>query len=198
MNQGRRLLSVALLTQLVGAALALLVVGRTWQTVTVARPAPLGTQVDHVSGHSLDAAITGLAIVALAGLVAVFATRGLWRRGLGVLLALCGVLVAWRAVRDLAAVSPARARALASSAHGGVGIDASSVTHVSVAAAWPALSVLGGVLIAAAGVLIAVKGASWAGMSSRYEAPAARRDVQADGDVALWQALDRGDDPTRN
>jgi hypothetical protein len=32
-------------------------------------------------------------------------------------------------------------------------------------------------------------------MSARYDAPGARQRVQ-DPDVALWDALDRGDDPT--
>jgi uncharacterized membrane protein (TIGR02234 family) len=63
------------------------------------------------------------------------------------------------------------------------------------------LSVVGGVLILAAGLLIAWHGGQWRAMSARYEAP--RRPDEADperarakADASLWAALERGEDPT--
>jgi hypothetical protein len=49
-------------------------------------------------------------------------------------------------------------------------------------------------LLVAAGLLIVVRGRSWASMSSRYDAPAQR---PREGEASLWEALDRGEDPTK-
>ncbi len=171
-------------------------VGRTWQTVTVSRPRPLVDAVGHVSGHTLDAAITGLAVVGLAGVVAVVATRGLARRLVGVLLALAGLFMMWRAAHDIPAVSADRGRSLATSGNSGVGIDASSSVHVVVSAGWPAAAIVAGGLVAAGGVLIVLRGGEWSGMSTRYEAPAEAA-PPGDDDVAMWRSLDQGEDPTR-
>jgi hypothetical protein len=64
--------------------------------------------------------------------------------------------------------------------------------HVS---AWWVLSLVGGVLLAASGLLTAVRGRRWPGMSSRYERPGPARPA-TDDPASLWKALDRGDDPT--
>lgn len=56
--------------------------------------------------------------------------------------------------------------------------------------------VAGGVVTAAAGCWVAVRGPRWARWSGRYERPGGGTDG---GDVparALWDALDRGEDPT--
>ncbi|MGW4798927.1 Trp biosynthesis-associated membrane protein [Nonomuraea sp. NPDC004297] len=47
------------------------------------------------------------------------------------------------------------------------------------------------------GVVAIVRGPGWAGMSARYERdPAQGAQAQVKDDKALWDALDRGDDPT--
>ena len=192
----RPLFAIALLADLIGSVLALLVVGRTWQTVTVSRARPLIDDVDRVTGHSLDAAVTGLAVVGLAGVVAVLATRGLARRLIGALLALAGVFMVWRAGHDLSAVSATRGRSIATSGNAGVGIDSSSLVRVTVSSAWPLLAVMAGLLIAIGGLLVTLRGGQWSAMSSRYEAPAAAVPT-GDEDVVLWRSLDQGEDPTR-
>jgi hypothetical protein len=53
----------------------------------------------------------------------------------------------------------------------------------------------GGLLVLAAGVIAVVRGRRWAQMGSRYDAPGAAR-LSAEGSPALWDALDRGEDPT--
>src|SRR5579875_3882920 len=90
--------ALALLLDLVGAGGALLLATRDWQTITTPRPSPLHADVLHITGRTVDTAPTALALVALAGVVAVLATRGIVRRVVGVVLALAGVGLVWRAI----------------------------------------------------------------------------------------------------
>ena len=59
---------------------------------------------------------------------------------------------------------------------------------------WPWAALVGSVLLAAGGLLVALRGRRWAVLSGRYDAPAARRTAP---EVSAWEALDRGEDPTR-
>jgi uncharacterized membrane protein (TIGR02234 family) len=187
--------AVALLLDLVGAAGALLVSVRHWQTIITPRPAPLHDDVLALSGRTVDAAPTALALVALAGVVAVLATRGLARRVVGGVLLLAGAALVWRAIASAGAVSTRRARTLVVEHHATV--DAAAVVpHVQTHAVWPALTAVCGVLVLAAGALVARRGHRWQVMSARYEArPAADADP-GKAATALWTALDRGEDPT--
>jgi uncharacterized membrane protein (TIGR02234 family) len=186
-----------LLLDLVGAAGALLISLRTWQTVETARPAPLHLDVLYLNGRTVDAAPTALSLVALAGIVAVLATRGVARRVVGVVLALAGAALVWRALASTAAVGTTRARALVTERHRTVDASA-AVPHVSTQAVWPALTAVCGVLVLAAGLLIAWRGHRWQVMSARYEARTPANDADgARAATTLWTALDRGEDPTR-
>ena len=71
---------------------------------------------------------------------------------------------------------------------------------------WRALTLVGAVVVVAAGLLVAWRAANWPAMSSRFDPPerarprqaalAARR-VPAAGDTAtIWESLSRGEDPT--
>jgi uncharacterized membrane protein (TIGR02234 family) len=196
----------ALLLDLLGAAGTLLLASRTWQTVITPRPRPLADDVLQLTGRTIDDAGTALSLVALAGVVAVLATRGLGRRVIGAVLALAGAALVWRALLGLDAVSAARARSLVRSKHTGVAIDSAVAPHVTVHPQWAIVTVLCGVVIVTAGVLIALRGPTWAAMSARYEAPgteAPLSEVDAENlrtraSASLWTALDRGDDPTRS
>jgi uncharacterized membrane protein (TIGR02234 family) len=118
----------------------------------------------------------------------------------GAVLVLAGGAIVWRAVLASAAVGAARARTLLQQHHPGAPIASNSVPRVSASLGWPIVSVICGVLVLAAGALVALHGHRWASLSSRYESQPAG----ADGDGAssaraaasMWNALDRGDDPT--
>jgi uncharacterized membrane protein (TIGR02234 family) len=184
---------VALLLDVVGAAVILLVATRTWQTVTVLRPGQPAI-VDDIRGRTLDAGPTGLAVAALAAVVAVVATRGLLRRLVGLALAALGVVAVWLSVDASLRLSVSRARALVAQAHPGSALGS---LHVATHSAWALASALGGLLIAAAGSFVMWRGHRWLAMSTRYEAPAADDETaRARRDVSMWNALDRGDDPT--
>jgi uncharacterized membrane protein (TIGR02234 family) len=189
-----RAFGLALLLDLLGAGGVLLASVREWQTLRAARPAPLRDVVLGVSGRTVDAAPTALAVVALAGVVAVLATRGIARRAVGGVLAVAGVVLAVRAVLAAGAVGDGRARSLLAAHRRSVdvtGLHASVTTH----AVWPALTVVGALLIVAGGGLVAWRGAQWQAMSRRYEAPDPEQE-SARTATTMWTALDRGHDPT--
>jgi uncharacterized membrane protein (TIGR02234 family) len=204
--------ALALLLDLVGAAVALLVAGRTWQVVHTPRPRPLADDVLHLTGRTVDAASTALALVALAGVVAIVATRGIARRVVGAVIAAAGVGTVWRAIAAAGAVNAARARAFVREYHPTVPTGVRTAPVVTVTGSWPALTVGCGVLIALAGMLVAWRGHRWPALSARYEnrggdAPTAASSSPATADedaqaaqaravAAMWNALDDGDDPT--
>jgi uncharacterized membrane protein (TIGR02234 family) len=196
--------AVAVLVLLVGAAGALLISTRPWQTVTTMRPRPFHDDVLHLNGRTVDAAPTAAALVALAGVIAIIATKALMRQVIGAVIALAGGLLVWRSATGFAAVDADRARSLVESRHSGVDVGA-AVPRVAASSVWPVLSLTCGVLVVLAGALVAVRGSGWRAMSAKYEAPsvavltdedAAR--ARARADASMWTALDRGDDPTRS
>ena len=215
-----RELAVAAVAILIGGGGALLANARTWDTVTVSRAAPLGPFSVDVAGRTIVPAVTGLAVVALAGVVALLATRGRARSVMGVVLGLSGALLAWQATTGFTAVSDARARDLVVDARTGVVLERSQSITVATSPVWPAAALVGGLLVVAGGALIAARGARWSAMSSRYDAPVnpsgpasdvrgdeAKEDsvvltsadadaARARADLALWQSLERGEDPT--
>ncbi|MEV4100480.1 Trp biosynthesis-associated membrane protein [Nonomuraea sp. NPDC049649] len=179
---GRRELWLWLALTAAGCLLVLLAAGRPWVEGSGESAVP--------TGGDLSPVLTPLALAGLAGAVAVLATRGAGRRVVGVLLALCG----------------AGAAAAVWGAAGESGIETWLREHNVLAAAgppewdlvlaWPLAAGLGALLMLAGGVLAVARGGRWAGMSDRYERAADRPRAQPDGDRALWDALDRGDDPT--
>jgi uncharacterized membrane protein (TIGR02234 family) len=200
--------AAALVVDLVGAGGALLISTRTWQSVLTRRPRPFHDDFLQLSGRTLDGAPTALALVALAGVIAVLATRGWARRLVGLVVALAGAGLVWRSLTGLSAVGTARARALVTDRHPGVQLGA-AVPQVSVHGGWAVLSALCGVLAIGAGALIAARGHRWSTMSAKYDAPAgddappappaSEEDAERErlrANAQLWSALDRGDDPT--
>ncbi|HEY8302090.1 MAG TPA: Trp biosynthesis-associated membrane protein [Jatrophihabitans sp.] len=188
-----RLFAATLVAQLVGAAALLLFATRAWQTVTTVRTRPFADDVLPISGRTVDGAVTALALVALAGVVAVIATNGSARRVIGALVALAGLIALWRIVAALPAVGAARAMSLVRDAHPQV----AGTPHVTTHPVWAALSIVAAALVVAAGVLTVVHGARWRGLSARYERRAPDPEqARARADASLWTALERGEDPT--
>ena len=176
-----------------GAGLALLAAGRPWATVR-AQDAITPFAQD-LTGRDLGTAAGALGWAALAGLAALFATQGRLRVAVGVLLALLGVGIGYSsvlAVQRSSVVSAAGEKSALLRLGGSLLVDVS---------AWWVVSLLGGVLLVAAGVVTAVRGARWPGMSARYERPRAPSRTAVGAPVeqdasSLWKSLDRGEDPT--
>lgn len=203
--------ALALLLDLVASGAALLISTRHWQSALTPRPRPFRDDLLQVAGRTVDAAPTALALVALAGVIAVLATKGWPRRVVGLVIALAGLALVWRSLTGLQAISPERARTLVQDKHPGIQLG-SAVPQISVHAGWAVLSCGCGVLVLLAGVLVAWRGQRWGAMSAKYEAPtggaehpeprpesaedAERARLRAD--ASMWSALDRGDDPTNH
>ncbi|AGZ40348.1 hypothetical protein AFR_10295 [Actinoplanes friuliensis DSM 7358] len=163
---------------LAGAGLAVYAVTRTWSEVVTERPGLSALRAIR-TGADLEPWVIGLALVALAGAGALLATRGIVRRVLGGLLALAGLGVAAGAIAGRAGLDTGSAGA------GGV--------------IWPVLCVLGGLLIVLGGLSAVRYGHEWPAMGARYERRVSADQVEVDQRVdtrAVWEALDRGDDPT--
>jgi uncharacterized membrane protein (TIGR02234 family) len=187
-----------------GAGLALLAAGRPWATVRAGEAITPFAQ--DLTGRDLGTGAGALAWAALAGLAALFATQGRVRAGVGVLLGLFGAGIGYAslvAVRRSTVVSAAGEKSSLLRLGGALQVDTSP---------WWVVSLAGGVLLVAAGILTVVRGSRWPGMSARYDrarapvpasvrgredAPGTAASEPAEQDPAgLWKSLDRGEDPT--
>ncbi len=195
--------AAAVLLALLGAVLALLSASRPWVHAVVTDPV-LGRTTVTASGRQAAAVVPAVALVALAGGVALLLSRVIGRRVTGVLLVLAGAAAAAASVSTVrspdAGIADLVGRALAT-----VG---STDAQVSVTA-WPWVAVVGGALVVCAGTLAVVQARRWGTPRSRYESPvdpahSAGVEVRpappagpGDDPGATWDALTRGEDPTR-
>lgn len=192
----RRGLVASVVLCLLGSVLVLVSLAREWARVPLAGSALLPDRVLGVSGGELVPGVRALALVGVAGVVGLAATRGRGRTAVGGVLAAVGLAIAVESVR---AATDLRDRVPGLEAVRDAGAAADPAVDGS---AWPAVAVLGAVLLTAAGVLVATRGSRWSALSQRYEAPVPAADEQGArpaeaGDKALWDDLDRGEDPTR-
>lgn len=167
----RRRQPVGPVVLLILAAAALWAASRmTWVTI-VSSDGLTTPRTHHLDGGVWFGALTPVALVLLAAVAAVFATRGWLRRLVGVVIAL---LAAVAAVPGLALLTH----------HGQVGARAAVLAELPVrarvdvvsVAAFPAtVTVLGAILAFAAGVLLARMPESTARMSGKYDNPVFRR-----------------------
>lgn len=174
----------------------------TWVTVTSA-DGLTEPRTDELNGGVWFGALTPLALVLLAAIAAVLATRGWVRRLVGVLVALIAAVTAVPALALLtgSGATEERAATLAE-------LPGRADVQELVTAPAPAVLALAGALAAfGAGLLLARMPAGTKPLSGKYDAPATRkaaatRAVQegpASGPLperVLWDALDAGADPT--
>ena len=194
MTSPKRQYGYALLAGAVGAGLILLALRAQWAQAVFTPQKPLTAEVVNVSGNDLVPLAGALALAALAGLIAVIATRGVARRVVGVLLALFGagagaaVLTTISAATvvsvaagkvgspESAALSGTAAGSTTSGGSGGGALVVGDATGRAIMSGtpWQAAVVVGALLIFAAGLATAMRGQDWPVMSARYDAPGAR------------------------
>ncbi len=181
----RRGPALAVLLCLLGAFLVLVAAGRTWLSGVEALPAPLPSRDVALTAGDLGLALRALGLVGLAGVPALAATKRTGRIVVGVLLALAGAAVVVRSAGVLldpdGAADPGRR-----SSRRPPGRPSPSP---AVCCSWPP------------DCSSRSAGRQWAALGKRYEAPgaAAEQAPETSGPVAereLWEALDRGEDPT--
>jgi hypothetical protein len=171
-----------MLVALGAAALLFVASGAHWAHGTGRRPAGTSFVTVHasVTGHAVAGVVEAVALLALAAAVAVPATRGRGRIVAGLLVLAGGVAGVVGAIDSRGGARTHVQRALPAGAS--VRTDP-----------WWVAAVVGGLLLAAVGAVLVVRGPRWSALSSRYEPPASR---SAPGDAGTWDALDRGEDPT--
>ena len=186
-----------------GGGLILLSDSRPWAEGMVTSPIQISVSAP---GSSLTSLPYALGLTGLAGAVALFAVRRLGRYLVGAALLAAGVGAVVAVVQKISSIDTAT---LARSANQAMGVDGYQITGAS-ATAWPFITIAGGVLIAASGALVLARGKAWTGLSSRYERDAGAQQPAADSAVPadaaaerkpatnreLWDALNRGADPT--
>jgi uncharacterized membrane protein (TIGR02234 family) len=186
----RRELAVAALLCAAGAGLVLAAAGRVWVRVTVTGA---GTPLDQpLTGRDLAGAAVALGWAGLAGLAALVAVGGRARVVVGAL------LVAFGGGAGYASAAGIRRAHVLSVVADKNNFTAFLSTDLHVGGWW-AVSLAGGVLLAAAGLLTVVRGGRWPGMSARYDPSGGRAgtaDPAAPDPAHLWKSLDRGEDPT--
>jgi len=168
---GRRGITVAVVLCAAASALVLFAASRVWGEVTTVRPAPLPPTVARRTGASFAPWLPALGIVGLAGAGALVAIRGAVRTVLGCVLTACGLGTVAVALVPLGR---------------GAG------------ALWPVGCAVAGLLVAATGLATVGWGRTWPAMGARYERPATRPPTERKpaSQAELWDALDRGEDPT--
>lgn len=178
----RRGIWSALALCFIGSLLSLAAGGRGWVTFPLQHALTIqAPELRQTGQHVLPGAVA-LGWVGLAGALAMVAVRGWARAAVGALLVVVGLAVAGL---DLGWAISASAKSLVD------GRSTAGHKHVG----WPILSALGGLLVVASGGLAVARGRSWAGMGSSYEAPGASKEAPVT-DKGVWDAFDRGDDPT--
>jgi uncharacterized membrane protein (TIGR02234 family) len=179
---GRRGLGIAVTGCVLGGAVALFAVGRVWLHYTVPRNGLADLRAT-ATGHATAGAAGTLALVVLAGVVVLPATRGLGRRVAGVLIALAGLGIGYVAVLTIASTTDQLDAP-----------DASTYTDGR-ATAWPWIALVAGVVAIATGVFAALASGGWPAMGRRYEPGGAAKQRPAT-ETSIWDRLDEGDDPT--
>ena len=187
-----RELQLAVLLCLAGAALTFFAVRQDWisdptSDLTIRRVE------DGVRGSAVAALSQALSVVGLAGVVAIAATKRLGRVAVGALVAVAGVAVVVQLVDLLAQGLGHRLLAVECPRLCVVSQERYDASPTWV---WPWLTLVGGVLMAAGGLLVALRGRRWAALSSSYEVPSARDPQAEPSDKATWELLDSGEDPT--
>ncbi|WP_174184624.1 TIGR02234 family membrane protein [Nocardia barduliensis] len=178
----------------------------TWVTVS-SSDGLTQPRTDHLNGGVWFGALTPLALVLLASIAAVLATRNWLRRVVGVLIALVAAVAAVPAFALLTGSGKTAERAAKLAE-----LPARAQVETATTAAFPAvLALLGAIAAFGAGALLARMPAETARLSGKYDNPVFRRaDATAEvtqrraespsapqlSERVLWDALDAGTDPT--
>jgi Tryptophan-associated transmembrane protein (Trp_oprn_chp) len=168
----RRGLPLAVVLCAAASAVALYASSRIWGEDVVQRPAPLAPTVERHTGTSLAPWLPAVALVSLAGAGALVATRGAVRVIVGLMLVVSGAGVVAGAI-------------VAVGEHCGL--------------LWPVVTGLAGIGVTVVGILAVRRGRGWPAMGTRYERPGPAPDrpqAAPRSQAELWDALDRGEDPT--
>jgi uncharacterized membrane protein (TIGR02234 family) len=169
--------------ELAFSAIVLLTISRTWVSATYSETGFPSVDLT-LSANQLTSSLHGLALAAIASALGAIATRGVFRRIVGAVIAALGagiVFNAFNLISDLDKLVGLQFE---------VAIGRSVSGWVSETASYEWIVVLAGGFIALCGLAITVKSFD-SGMSKRYE-----RNPSPTNQLTPWQAMDQGIDPT--
>jgi len=179
---GRRGLGIAVTGCVLSGAVALFAVGRVWLHYTVPRDG-LADLRAAATGHAVAGAAATLALVVLAGVVALPATRGFGRRVASGVIALAGLGMSYLAVLTIALTTDQ------------LDVPAASTYTDGRATAWPWVTLVSGLVAVVTGVFATVASGGWPAMGRRYESAGSAKSGPVT-ETSIWDRLDEGDDPT--
>lgn len=189
--------AATLVVGLLSATVASVGLARPWITAT-AEQEGLPLIQTSVTGVEVAALAGALGVVVLASFGAVIATRGWVRRSLGALIVLSSAVIAYSTLRPPSGIDQVEGGLSALGWAGGA--------YDMATTPWRWLTLAAASLCMAAGVAVIARGHRWATMGSRYDAPVSLAGEAAvargaDGrdltEADVWQAIDRGRDPTQ-
>ncbi len=188
-HRGRVELGAAVFLAVLGGGISLFAASRQWWVEQVPRPAPLPSLREATRGTDVAPWSAAMGLVSLAGAAALLATRRLGRLVVGLLLLVAGAATILAGVLGLSDEG------------------SSGALRVDVTLAWPMVIIVAGAFGAASGMLTCLRFRRWSlqstGLTSRYEAPSRQRPTEGEAGTclepsSLWDALDRGLDPTQD
>ncbi len=166
--------------------------GRTWSTTTLTEPG-LPSLVVELSGRDVQPAAAATAIVALAAIAGLVATKRLGRILSGVVLLIVGAVDLFLALRFAGGDRTSIVAAVSEKA--GQDLDPARVAGDTTTTMWWAVAGLGGLCLIAAGFMALSLSSRWSTLGSRYERADAS-DASKVRHVSAWDQLDEGIDPT--
>jgi uncharacterized membrane protein (TIGR02234 family) len=169
--------------ELVSSVLVLIALSRTWVTATYSETGFPSVSLS-LSANQLDPSTNGIALAAIASALGAIATRGVFRRIVGVVIALLGCGVVFTTFSFINNLD----QLVGLQFEQAIGREVSGWTAETSSLAWPVATA--GFVVAMCGLVIALKSFD-GGMSKRYERTAERK-----SELTPWQAMDQGIDPT--
>lgn len=184
------LLALALLA--VGAGALFLGYGRTWSTTRLTEVG-LPSLLVQLTGRDLQPVGAATAIVGLAAIAGLVATRRVGRILSGIVLLVVGLLDAFLAFRF--GMGDRTAIVAAVSERAGHDLDPEAVRAATSTSIWWLAAAFGGVCFVVAGLLTLTRSSTWPTLSSRYERGTDNGKTSS-RPVSAWDQLDDGIDPT--
>ena len=165
-----------------------------WATASVPLVSGLSDSLTEITfaGRELFGLAAGMGWVGLAAVAGIFATRGWGRVIIGVVVVVAGLVTIVGSIGFGVHPEPALVGALSDRLSGGAPEQWSSTP-------WWLFGLIGGLGLAAVGVLTLARGRTWPGLSRRYERATKIKTTGPGGPMSsltAWDALDRGEDPT--
>ena len=165
-----------------------------WATASVPLVSGLSGSLTEITfaGRELLGLAAGMGWVGLAAVAGIFATRGWGRVIIGMVVVVAGLVTIVGSIGFGVDPEPALVGALSDRLSGGAPEQWSSTP-------WWLLGLIGGLGLAAVGVLTLARGRTWPGLSRRYERATKIKTTGPGGPMSsltAWDALDRGEDPT--